>query len=357
MTAGQRQDKASELITRIVGDLYQVETIYRQSDRIILSLIRPDRNEKALILLRRRLRLYGYDFSDERIGNRVVLTINPKRSLKIPPLNILLFILTLLSVYLVPVYYQTRESFIDALAGGAGLMFTAALMSILFVHEMGHFIASRRRGIVTSLPYFIPAPNLIGTFGAVIKSKSPFWNRRDLIEVGAAGPIAGWLVALFWLAYGLSGSSTLLPDAEPTTVLFFSLDWESILMKILVPLLVPNSTEGSFYILNEAAFAGWVGLLITAMNLLPIGQFDGGHILYGALHKHQKLVGWAAMGALAVLGFQFKGWWLFAAFGLFFGVGHPPTLDDRIRPSRVSLGMAVISLIILILSFTPIPFG
>ena len=84
----------------------------------------------------------------------------------------------------------------QALSNGGGVMFTLALMSILIVHEMGHYIASRRRNIVTTWPYFIPAPNLIGTFGAVIKSKSPFWNRRDLIEVGAAGPIAGWLVAL-----------------------------------------------------------------------------------------------------------------------------------------------------------------
>lgn len=356
MSEKKHRDKDEELISRIVGDLYQIEAIYHQPDCIVLSLIREDGSERALELLGQRLEVYGYRFSREANGGRVIVRLDPRRRLRVPAANVILFVITLLSVYAFPVYSQYGGGFLEALAEGAGVIFTVGIMSILLVHEMGHFVASRRRGIVTSLPYFLPAPTFLGTFGAIIKSKSPFWNRRDLIEVGAAGPIAGWIVALFWLIYGLSNSTILMPDSQPPTPLVFSLEWESLLMKTLAPLLVPNSSMGDIYILSEAAFAGWVGLLITSMNLLPIGQLDGGHILYGALHRYQKRVGWLAMGILAVLGFLFVGWWVFAGLGFLMRVSHPPTLDDRAPPSRASLGMAIASLIILLLSFTPVPF-
>ena len=224
------------------------------------------------------------------------------------------------------------ESFrltLSALASGAGIEFTLALISILFVHEMGHYIASRRRNIITSWPYFIPAPNIIGTFGAIIKSKSPFWNRRDLIEVGSAGPIAGWIVAMGWLLYGLSQSVSLPPEAFQPWDLGFTLEGESILMRLAAPAFIGPLSDGHFYKLTEAAFAGWVGLLVTAINLLPIGQLDGGHILYGLFRKRQHFLGLIAMGALLILGMQSPVWWFFAAFGIIFGVKHPPTLNDN----------------------------
>jgi membrane-associated protease RseP (regulator of RpoE activity) len=255
-----------------------------------------------------------------------------------------------------PSFGRILANTLHDLGQGAGITFTIAMISILFVHEMGHYIASRRRGIITSWPYFIPAPNIIGTFGAVIKSKSPFWNRRDLIEVGAAGPIAGWIVALGWLIYGLT-QSTLLPNYAFTVKnMSFNLVGESVLMRFLTTLLVGAPAPGMSYLLTEAAFAGWVGLLVTAINLLPMGQLDGGHITYGLSRKIQLPLGYVAMGALLLLGFQSPLWWLFAAFGLIFGVKHPPTLNDQKALSRPALIMGIVAIVIFVLSFTPVPF-
>lgn len=331
----------------------------------------------------------GYRFTLTEREDVLLLQIDPRRRFKIPPINVVLFVLTLITVYFVPVFLRNLQaaliyvvereapqilSFVEEmrltisalplafiatlrdLASGAGIEFTLALISILFVHEMGHFIASRRRNIITSWPYFIPAPNIIGTFGAIIKSKSPFWNRRDLIEVGAAGPIAGWVVAVGWLLWGLSQSAYLPPEAFSLKELAFSLEGESIIMRAATVMLVGPAPEGFYYRLTEAAFAGWVGMLVTAINLLPIGQLDGGHILYGLSRRRQFILARLAMVGLIVLGFQSLMWWFFAGLGLIFGVNHPPTLDDTRKPGAVALTLGIVSLLILLVSFTPVPF-
>ena len=364
-TAGKNRD--IEFLGPLVIDLFVPEAVYRHGHRIVVSMSYRFDRDRSNKLIRERLQTSGYDFSLSESEDYLTLTIDPRRRLRVPTTNIALFILTLFSVYFVPVFVmklnvanswsEAIDRTLLALRQGAGIEFTLAIMSILFIHEMGHYLASRRRHIVTSWPYFIPAPNLIGTFGAIIKSKSPFWNRRDLIEVGAAGPIAGWVVAIGWLVYGLSQSS-ILPAAEiPPDMLAFSMDGESFLIHFMVPILIGNAPPGSFYVFTEAAFAGWVGLLITAINLLPIGQLDGGHILYGLLRRKQAVLGKMAMVGLVVMGFQSTLWWVFAAFGLIFGVSHPPTLNDGIKPSPVALFLGVVSILILLLSFTPVPFG
>jgi membrane-associated protease RseP (regulator of RpoE activity) len=135
-----------------------------------------------------------------------------------------------------------------------------------------------------------------------------------------------------------------------------SLEGESLLVSLLAPLFIGDLGLGNSYLFTEAAFAGWVGLLVTAINMLPIGQLDGGHVLYGLAPRKQAMLGWAAMAVLLVLGFQSRLWWVFAAMGFIFKVPHPPTLDDRRELSRTALVMAIISLIILALSFAPVPF-
>ncbi|MEW5795797.1 MAG: site-2 protease family protein [Candidatus Zixiibacteriota bacterium] len=358
-------EKRADELTTLVADLFQVDAHYLHGNQIVLSLSHRFDPNKAIPLLKDRLTSAGYRYTLSTHEDSLLLSVNPERKLRVPTLNIVLFVVTLLSVYFIPVFWVNLNAptlrlavaaTLDDLAAGRGLEFTAALISILFVHEMGHFLASRRRGIVTSWPYFIPAPNFIGTFGAVIRSKSPFWSRRDLIEVGAAGPIAGWIVALGWLVYGLSHSVVTPSDMLPYAGLAFSLDGESILVKTLVPVLIGPSPPGSLYLFSEAAFAGWVGLLITAMNMLPIGQFDGGHVIYGLAGRRQVLFGWIALGILVALGFQSATWWVFAAIGFAFGVGHPPTLDDRRPVSLAAMVTGLVSLVILLLSFTPVPF-
>lgn len=353
-----KQDKHIAAITRLLEDLFEIVAIYHQGDRLVVGLSYRFEPEISRTLLSDRLKVAGYEFELDDKDGQVLLRVDPRPRLRVPPLNIILFVLTLLSVYVVPVFVKhgTIDGTLQALSNGAGLVFTVAMISILFVHEMGHFVASRRRNIVTSWPYFIPAPNIIGTFGAIIKSKSPFWNRRDLIEVGSAGPIAGWIVAVIWLAYGLTQSQYLPPESFPTGEMAFSLYGESILMKLLTLGFIGPAPEGYAYFLNEAAFAGWVGMLVTAINMLPIGQLDGGHIIYGLVQRRQHLLGYLALGALLVLGMQSFIWWFFAIFGIIFGVKHPPTLNDNKKPGGMATGMGIIALIILVISFTPIPF-
>ncbi len=360
-------DKQTEEISALVGDLFSVAAYYQSGNRLVLSLHRRYQRDIALKLLEDRLKLSGYEFSLDSKDEAVLLTIDPKRHLRIPRLNIILFIVTLFSAYVVPVFLfnlpygrdigEVLSQTLADLERGKGIEFTLALMSILLVHEMGHFVASRHRSIITSWPYFIPAPNIIGTFGAIIKSKSPFRNRRDLIEVGAAGPIAGWIVAFGWLVYGFS-HSTIVSNISPVdqTGIVFTLVGESLLVKTLAPAIIGKLTPGYSYLFTEAAFAGWVGLLVTAMNMLPIGQLDGGHVLYGLVRRRQALLGWLAMAGLIILGFTAPMWWVFAALGFIFKVAHPPTLDDRRQPSRVALLMGWVALIIFVISFTPVPF-
>ena len=366
-----RPEKDIAAITPLLGDLFEIAAVYRRNSHVVFSLnFRTDR-EQSLLLLKDRLKSAGYTFVTHVEGEILILSVDPRPRLKIPRTNIVLFVLTIFSVYFAAVFWRYSlvrpagyaddlgsifNETVQALLSGAGIEFTAALMSILLVHEMGHFVASRRRNIVTSWPYFIPAPNLIGSFGAVIKSKSPFWNRRDLIEVGAAGPIAGWIVAIAWLLYGLSQSQAIAPSSIVPGDIPFSLTGESILMRLGSLLFMGPLPDGFSYRLTEAAFAGWVGLLVTAINLLPIGQLDGGHIVYGLLRHRQQVLGRIAMVALFVLGFQSMMWWLFAAFGLLFGVTHPPTLDDSRPPGRPATVMGIAALVILFLSFTPAPF-
>ena len=358
-------DKRAKTLYPLLTDLFAIATTYRREDKLVISLAYRYDRERSAKILEDRLKLAGYDFSLRDTEDVLILDIDPKRRIRIPRINIVLFFLTLLTVYIIPVLFkhldlgnlaQSIEDTVADLGRGTGLMFTVAMISILFVHEMGHFIASRRRGIITSWPYFIPAPNIIGTFGAVIKSRSPFWNRRDLVEVGSAGPIAGWIVALGWLVYGLTQSTIVGAGEVVTTGTAFFLEGESLLMRSLLPAIVGVTPPGHAYLLNEAAFAGWVGLLVTAINLLPIGQLDGGHIIYGLARRWQRKLGLLAMGALFILGFDSPMWWFFAAFGLVFGVSHPPTMNDNIKLSRAAFVMGVVSLIILVLSFTPVPF-
>ncbi len=358
-------DKDIATITDLLKDLFEISSTYRQNQNIVFSLTTPYEPAKVLKHIKERLKLAGYQFKFDDSSEVILLTIDPITKKKIPPLNIILFFVTLFTVYVIPVLIKNLvvtefdivlENTFSDLAKGDGIIFTLALISILFVHEMGHFVASRRRNIITSWPYFIPAPNFIGTFGAIIKSKSPFWNRRDLIEVGAWGPIAGWVVAFFWLMFGLTQTEIISADQIIPGEMAFSMEGESLLMRILTLNIVGTAPEGMFYRLGEAAFAGWVGMLVTAINLLPIGQLDGGHILYGVLKQRQHYIGKIAMVGLVILGFQSTVWWVFAVFGFVFGVNHPPTLDDRIVIPREAKILALVSALIFFLSFTPIPF-
>jgi membrane-associated protease RseP (regulator of RpoE activity) len=234
-----------------------------------------------------------------------------------------------------------------------GLPFSLTLISILLVHELGHFFACRYYHIDSSYPYFLPAPTLIGTFGAFIRIRSPILNRRALFDVGISGPIAGFVLALPILAAGVYFSKVA-PGAQKDALVIFG---NPPLMKFFIALFHPG-VRASDVLLTPVALAAWVGLFATALNLLPIGQLDGGHILYSVASGVHRRISFAFGLVLVVMGILFwPGWLVFAGLDLFlfFGFRHPPLLDSWSPLDRRRRIWALIALIIFLLCFTPTP--
>lgn len=251
-----------------------------------------------------------------------------------------------------------------------GLAFSLPLLAILLAHEMGHYLVARRLRLDVSPPYFIPAPqlvNLIGTFGAFIRLRSPLLNRAMLLDVGAAGPLASFVLSIPAAAVGLAWSRAI--PAPPWVESPFLLLWgsegmgvgSSLVFTALAGLFAP---EGEVVVFHPLALAGWLGFFVTALNLFPIFQLDGGHIAYALLGARQRWVGALFLGFLLFLGSPLGGgwwgWWIWAALILLLGrgsVAHPPVFDPGypLSPGRRLVGWACIA--ILVLTFAPVPFG
>lgn len=247
-----------------------------------------------------------------------------------------------------------------------GLSFSLPLLAILLAHEMGHYVLARRRMLDASPPWFVPVPwllSLIGTLGAFIRLRSPLPGRAALLDVGAAGPLAGALVALPVTAAGLALSTPaprLLYDGAPAV--FLAVDGapqlvlgQSLLFKMLAAAFAPDGVTS--LLLHPTALAGWVGLLFTTLNLLPVSQLDGGHVVYALVGGRQRWIGAAMLAALLALGFAWPGWWLWAGLILVVGRGrlaHPPVLDDAfpLDPARRAVAWACIALFLL--TFVPV---
>jgi membrane-associated protease RseP (regulator of RpoE activity) len=233
----------------------------------------------------------------------------------------------------------------------AGLPFSLTLLTILLAHELGHYLACRFHRIDASLPYFLPAPTLIGTFGAFIRIRAPIFSRRELFDVGVAGPLAGFVFLIPALGVGLAYSKVLPGIAEQGDLVFGS----PLLVWLAAKLVFPGVATADLY-LHPVARAAWVGLLATALNLLPIGQLDGGHILYAFFGKQHRRLSQIFSVVLAAVGiiFGWLGWILWAGFFLWTGLRHPPIIDE----SPVGGGrtrVAMMALFILAVSFTPVP--
>ena len=246
---------------------------------------------------------------------------------------------------------------------GGGALYAAGLMAILLSHEMGHYLMARKWGVNASLPFFIPFPSIpylvispFGTMGAVITMKSPMPNRRALIDIGAAGPIAGFIVSLVVLTFGLAWSSIVpLPSQWPPPGYFTYVFGDSLLFNGLRYLLLGPVPDGSIVIMHPLAKAGWVGLFVTALNLLPLGQLDGGHITYALFQKHYRRIAFAATGVLLALVFVSYLWLLFALMALFLGRRHPPPIDPHEELDPVRRAVGYISIALFILCFMPDP--
>jgi hypothetical protein len=246
-----------------------------------------------------------------------------------------------------------------------GWSFAAPLLGILLVHELGHYVAARRYAIDVSPPYFLPVPpNLspIGNLGAFIRIRSPVYDRRQLLDVGAAGPLAGFVVALVVLWWGYRSSTRLdvaMLDAPSLVAMVGKpvMLGESLLTRALRDWTLPGTGP---VVLSPMAFAGWVGMFLTALNLLPLSQLDGGHVLFGLAGRRQAAVSLLAVAGLIWLGFQAPMWWAWVALTFVIGRGgwsHPSVVvPDRTIP-RTGRLVGVACVLVFILTFVPVPFA
>jgi membrane-associated protease RseP (regulator of RpoE activity) len=233
----------------------------------------------------------------------------------------------------------------------AGLSFSIPLLAILLTHEMGHYLACRRHRLDATLPYFIPAPVGIGTFGAFIRIRSAIRSKRELLDVGAAGPLAGFLICVPVLFLGIALSR---PVAElPATgyVVF----GEPIAFHLVTRLLYPGLPENGDIFLHPTGFAAWFGLFATALNLLPFGQLDGGHISYALFGRLQRRYSWPLLLVLIALGFKWTGWFVWVAVALVMGVRHPWVPDEAQPLDRRRRLVAWACIVVFALCFTPEP--
>lgn len=234
-----------------------------------------------------------------------------------------------------------------------GIPFSLTLLSILLAHELGHYFTCRYYGLQASYPYFIPAPTLIGTMGAFIRIKSPITTRRALFDVGISGPLAGFVVALPALIVATLRCQPVVPINLPDTITLGNPLAITLLGKILRPGLNPASIS-----LQPIGCAAWVGLFATALNLLPVGQLDGGHILYAALGDRHRTVSWGLFAALVPLGvFCWAGWMVWAVILLVVGLRHPTVMIPSETLGRARRTLALVAVLLFLITFIPTPFA
>ena len=315
---------------------------------------------------------------------------------RIPAVNVALFLTTVATTLCMGFLASPlargpfSEQVTEALRGGlpaaaalasevvrGGFPFAGALVAILLAHEMGHYVLARRHGVDATLPFFIPVPFGAGTLGAVIRIRSPLPSRRATLEIGAAGPIAGFLLALPLLLWGLAHSEVVSIaeragafPASPYQALHAWLTGaavsgeltgygESALTWLAARLLHGPIPAGAVIAVHPVAFAAWLGLYVTALNLVPLGQLDGGHVLYALLGRRAARAGSRVVSAgLLAAGLFFSWawlvWWVLTRFVV--GLGHPPALQEEpLSPAHRAL--AVLSLVLFALTFVPVPFS
>lgn len=303
----------------------------------------------------------------------------PAPARRFPTLNLILLLATFATVWFVAAGAAPEGSSLAELAL-YGLPQTAALMAILLVHEAAHYLASRHHRVNASLPYFIPVPfPPLGTLGAFIRIRSPLPTRTAVLDIGASGPIAGFLVALPLLFWGFSEATPIyLGPAHPNAIwqspfsalsawlsgdpMAFYAEGVPILGDSVITWLAARLTYGPLPPLTDLqigpiGFAAWIGMFVTTLNLIPVGQLDGGHVLRALLgpraRRAARLASWVLLGLGLFASWTWLVWWALIRFGI--GLDHPPpTTDEPLSKARRAVG--VVALLILALTFVPVPF-
>ena len=317
--------------------------------------------------LRQRFEHYGYtpmireeDGQTVLIGMPHIFRPKPTR----PWLNLLLFIATIFTTLLVGSLLFSAETLPESLFSTSGFTqflqilwrgwpFSLSILTILGAHELGHYFAARYHKVNVSLPYFIPVPTIIGTMGAFIAIREPIKNRRALFDIGASGPLAGLVFAIPILAIGLATSDFTVYNpqfAEGNSILYA-------LMKVIV-LGQYYPSNGVDVQLNQMAYAGWCGLLVTGINLMPVGQLDGGHSAFVLFGKKAKWLYWPVILSLIAISLilQTTIWLVWTVLLFFVGRVRAEPLDDVSGAGPTRRVLAVVMLVLFFLTFVPVPF-
>ncbi len=271
---------------------------------------------------------------------------------KFPFLHLSLLIITFFSTMLAGAIQEGINPIVQPHLIYKGLPFSLTLMFILGTHEIGHYLASKKNGVSATLPYFIPAPSLLGTFGAFIKMKSPIPDRKALLKIGVSGPIAGFIIALPATIIGLWLSEVREPSQMKGGISLGS----SLLLSFLTKTILGVTDDSADILLHPVAFAGWIGLFVTALNLLPMGQLDGGHIVYSLFKGGHYYLSRIIFISLFPLGFFWEGWFFWVAAVFVFGLRHPQLIDETAPLDMGDKVLGIIALIIFVITFIPIPF-
>jgi membrane-associated protease RseP (regulator of RpoE activity) len=254
----------------------------------------------------------------------------------------------------------------------AGLPFAATLLSILAAHEFGHYFAARWHKVAVTLPYFIPMPLTFGTLGAFIQLKEPVSDRRKLFDIGVAGPLAGLALAIPLLIYGFTTSEIMVPPPNSSGMILGDSIFTYVVSRVMFGRVFPDPLTGEDLFVGPVFFAAWIGFLVTALNLLPVGQLDGGHTVFAMFGEKARYINRITVGVLACFALAslplvqqflpflssvaYGGWFLWLFLILFLiGVQHPPALDDVTRLDRRRWWIGVLVIIIFILIFVPVP--
>jgi Zn-dependent protease len=329
--------------------------------------VEPD---QAYNTMRARFATLGYTPLLRRHGDHDLVIALPHvfpdgTQARLPPArwvpNVLLLLLTIVTTTLMGAVMEQGELLVQnplLLLQRPALILTGipaslTIMGILGVHELGHYFVARRHGLETTLPYFIPVPFGFGTFGAIIRIRTPWQNRKALFDVGLAGPLAGLLVALplFFVGLMTSPHQPPIPEGMPLGSPLLLRWMENAVYAIRG---IPEHHE--IYV-NAMTFAAWFGLVVTGFNLLPVGQLDGGHVAYAVLGRWAKALGIVVLGALLVLGiWAWSGWYMWAAFIFLSGWQHPAPLNALAPLGRRRIIVGILVFVLIVLLFTPAPF-
>ncbi len=352
-----------EFIQSVVGKYFPIYQTDVEFDivKLYVRMFKDKEGEEKFDRLRRELVPMNYipHLREEEGEQLLLVKKQPERNFKSVKVNLIMLFITLGTTLLAGMwwwsYYDpSGEPFMSLYNLGYGaLFFTLPLMSILGVHEMGHYMLARHHNIKASLPFFLPAPPPLGTIGAFISIREPIPDKKSLLDLGIAGPIAGFIVAIPVSILGLYLGMVMgrpLPAEMEGTFMIVNLP---LIMRAL-SLFLPIAED---VVLHPTAFAGWVGFLVTGLNLLPAGQLDGGHVFRSLFGENAKYASYMAAGFLVVVGLWWYPGWLLFALILFFLVGlkHPPPLNELSNLDGKRKIVGALAIVILLTTFHPIP--